>query len=70
MDAERYAATKALLEHLYALTGTGQWDKVEELLTEDFRIVEAETLPFDEVVGPYMTWIFGPQADTGSVVEP
>ena len=26
--------------------------------------------PFDEVVGPYMTWIFGPQADTGSVVEP
>lgn len=49
MDAERYAATKGLVEHLYSLTGTGQWDKVEELLTDDFRIVEAETLPFGGV---------------------
>lgn len=49
MDAERYAATKGLVEHLYALTGSGQWDKVEELLTDDFRIVEAETLPFGGV---------------------
>lgn len=49
MDAERYAALKAKIDHLYSLTGTGQWDKVEELLTDDFRIVEAETLPFGGV---------------------
>ncbi len=46
MDAERYAAIKASVEHLYALSGSGQWDEVEKQLTDDFHIVEAESLPF------------------------
>ncbi|HEX7784015.1 MAG TPA: nuclear transport factor 2 family protein [Sphingobium sp.] len=49
MDAERYAAIKASVENLYALTGTGKWDEVEPLLTDDFRIVEADSLPFGGV---------------------
>ncbi|WP_070157216.1 nuclear transport factor 2 family protein [Sphingobium phenoxybenzoativorans] len=49
MDAERYAAIKASVENLYALTGSGQWDAVEAQLTDDFRIVEADSLPFGGV---------------------
>lgn len=49
MDAERYAAIKASVENLYALTGSGQWDEVEKQLTDDFRIVEADSLPFGGV---------------------
>ena len=46
MDAERYAAIEAMVDNLYALTGQGDWDAVAEHLTDDFHIVEAESLPF------------------------
>lgn len=46
MDAERYAAIKTMVTDLYALTGAGKWDEVETKLTDDFRIVEADSLPF------------------------
>jgi SnoaL-like domain len=35
-----------LVDDLYAATGVGDFDKAEELLTDDFFITEAETLPF------------------------
>ncbi|MDI1294313.1 MAG: nuclear transport factor 2 family protein [bacterium] len=46
MDAERYAAIKGRVEHLYALTAQGKWEDVADQLTDDFRIVEAASLPF------------------------
>jgi ketosteroid isomerase-like protein len=49
MDSARYAAIKGMVEHLYALTAQGEWDEVAEQLTDDFRIVEAESLPFGGV---------------------
>ncbi len=49
MDSARYAAIKGMVEHLYALTAQGKWDEVAEQLTDDFRIVEAESLPFGGV---------------------
>jgi ketosteroid isomerase-like protein len=35
-----------LVDDLYAATGIGDFDKAEELLTDDFFITEADTLPF------------------------
>jgi SnoaL-like domain len=35
-----------LVDDLYAATGVGDFDKAEELLTDDFFITEADTLPF------------------------
>ncbi len=49
MDAERYAAIRAMVENLYALTGAGKWDEVADQLTDDFKIVEADSLPFGGV---------------------
>lgn len=49
MDSARYAAIKGMVENLYALTTQGKWDEVAEHLTDDFRIVEAESLPFGGV---------------------
>ena len=49
MDSARYAAIKGMVEHLYALTAQGKWDEAAEQLTDDFRIVEAESLPFGGV---------------------
>jgi ketosteroid isomerase-like protein len=46
MDAERYAAIKQRITNLYALTAQGKWDEVETQLTDDFRIVEADSLPY------------------------
>jgi len=34
------------VDDLYAATGTGDWDKAASMLTEDFFITEADTLPF------------------------
>lgn len=49
MDAQRYVAIKGMVENLYALTAAGKWDEVADQLTDDFRIVEAESLPFGGV---------------------
>ncbi|GLS98834.1 hypothetical protein GCM10007897_02120 [Sphingobium jiangsuense] len=46
MDAERYAAIKARVENLYRLTAEGRWDEVEAQMTDDFRIIEADSLPY------------------------
>jgi len=46
MDSERYAAIKARVENLYKLTAEGRWDEVEAQMTDDFRIVEADSLPY------------------------
>jgi SnoaL-like domain len=34
-----------IVDDLYAATGVGDFDKAEELLTDDFFITEADTLP-------------------------
>lgn len=46
MEAQRYAAIKAMIENLYALTGAGRWEEAEALMTDDFRILEADSLPY------------------------
>ena len=46
MNSERYAAIKAQVENLYVLTGQGRWDEVEAQMTDDFRIIEADGLPY------------------------
>ncbi|WP_242128929.1 nuclear transport factor 2 family protein [Sphingobium sp. Sx8-8] len=51
MDMERYAAIKAMVERIYQLTGTGQWDAVEAMLTDDFAIREADSLPYAGTYG-------------------
>jgi len=38
--------TRERIENLYALTAAGKWDEVEAALTDDFEIVEAESLPY------------------------
>lgn len=38
-------AMEQTVDQLYAATGAGDWDGAEALLTEDFHIVEAGTLP-------------------------
>jgi ketosteroid isomerase-like protein len=35
-----------LVDDLYAATGVGDFDSAEQLLTDDFFITEADTLPF------------------------
>lgn len=49
MDQIRYVAIKAMVETLYDLTAQGKWDEAEAMLTDDFRIVEADSLPFGGV---------------------
>jgi hypothetical protein len=49
MDMQRYDEVKAMVQRIYQLTGTGQWDAVEAMLTDDFEIVEADSLPFGGV---------------------
>lgn len=46
MDPNRYAATKSRVENLYAHTAQGRWEEVEAQLTDDFRILEADSLPY------------------------
>lgn len=46
MNIERYDATLATVKNLYALCGEGRWAEVADLLTDDFFIVEADSLPF------------------------
>ena len=36
---------EAFVEDLYAATGSGDWDRVETMLTDDFMVSEADTLP-------------------------
>ncbi|MCB2014523.1 MAG: nuclear transport factor 2 family protein [Sphingobium sp.] len=49
MDAGQYQAIVDRVNGLYALTAQGRWDEVEEQLTDDFIIREAESLPFGGV---------------------
>ena len=37
---------------------------------QDAELAAIMRAPFDEVVSPYMSRIFRPQADAGSVIEP
>ena len=46
MDMERYNEAKAMVERIYQLSAAGEWDAVEAMLTDDFRILEADSLPF------------------------
>lgn len=46
MDSHRYAAIRAMVETLYALTAAGRWDEAEAMMTDDFRILEADSLPY------------------------
>ena len=38
--------TRALVEKLYALSGAGDWEAVDEYMSDDLVIVEAESLPY------------------------
>lgn len=49
MEQTRYAAIKIMVETLYGLSAQGKWDEAEAMLTDDFRIVEVECLPFGGV---------------------
>lgn len=42
-DAQRMSD---IVRALYAATGVGDWDTAETHFTDDFRIVEAESLPY------------------------
>ncbi|MEZ5656384.1 MAG: nuclear transport factor 2 family protein [Sphingobium sp.] len=78
MDAARYAAIKAKVENLYALTAQGRWDEVEAQMTDDFIIREAESLPFGgeykgkKALQNLYTKVFGfwddPSLETGDIV--
>lgn len=46
MDMQRYTQVRDMVERIYQLSGTGQWDEVDGMLTDDFVIHEAESLPF------------------------
>ncbi len=41
-----HAEKQAIIEALYAATGVGDFDTAETLLTDDFFITEAESLPY------------------------
>jgi ketosteroid isomerase-like protein len=43
---DAHADRLALVNHLYALTGAGDWAAAEALLTDDFFVTEADHLPF------------------------
>lgn len=34
------------VEELYTVSGTGNWDRAAEMLTDDFFVTEADSLPF------------------------
>jgi ketosteroid isomerase-like protein len=44
--SDRIREIQKFVEHLYELTGTGNWSEVEKFLTEDFFVTEAATLPY------------------------
>ena len=46
MDSEQYQNRKQQVVSLYELTAAGKLDVVEGQLTEDFKILEAESLPY------------------------
>ncbi|HUD95549.1 nuclear transport factor 2 family protein [Sphingobium sp.] len=46
MDMQRYADIRNMVQRIYQLTGTGQWDAVADMLTDDFVILEADSLPY------------------------
>lgn len=46
MDMQRYATIRAMVEKIYQLSASGQWDDVEAMLTDDFFIVEADSMPY------------------------
>ncbi|BBD99775.1 nuclear transport factor 2 family protein [Sphingobium amiense] len=46
MDMERYTQVRAMVDRIYALSAAGEWDAVEAMLTDDFRILEADSLPY------------------------
>ena len=41
-----HEAVLQIVDDLYAATGAGNFDAAEEMLTDDFVITEADTLPF------------------------
>ena len=44
--SDRIREIQQFVEHLYELTGTGNWTEAEKLLTDDFFVTEASTMPF------------------------
>ncbi len=42
-----------LVRDLYAASGAGDWDKVQTILSDDFRMVQSPSLPFG---GTYRGW--------------
>ena len=49
MDGETYGATLALVRRFYSLAAEARWDELAELVTDDFIVEEAESLPYGGV---------------------
>lgn len=46
MDSARYEQIRKMVDDIYGICGTGDWAAVDKMVTDDFRIVEADNLPF------------------------
>ncbi|RVT43267.1 nuclear transport factor 2 family protein [Sphingobium algorifonticola] len=46
MDSARYRQITEMVDALYAATAAGDWATVDALLTDDFRILEADNMPY------------------------
>jgi ketosteroid isomerase-like protein len=46
MDMQRYDRVQAMVERFYQLSGAGLWDEAEAMMTDDFCIVEADSMPY------------------------
>jgi ketosteroid isomerase-like protein len=49
MDRETYDEIEARVRRFYALAAEARWDELGELVTDDFTVVEAESLPYGGV---------------------
>jgi ketosteroid isomerase-like protein len=49
MDREIYDEIEARVRRFYGLAAEARWDELGELVTDDFTIVEAESLPYGGV---------------------
>lgn len=75
LDSARYEQIRKMVDNIYAFSATGDWDAVNRIVTDDFRIVEADNLPF---AGEYLgksalrelyTKVFGFWDDASLAVE-
>lgn len=49
MSSDSFAETRRMIERLYAASFGGRWDESASMLTDDFKIFEADGLPYHGV---------------------